>query len=137
MEEGYETVLGRGSSARGISVGQKQRIAIAAALLKNPPLLFLDEATSSLDATAETLVQTAIERVMTGRTTFVIAHRFSTLARADRILVLDRGCLVDFGTHEELADRCDTYRRLWGAQGMKALESTLGMGRPTGAGLHA
>ena len=137
MEDGYETVLGRGSSARGISVGQKQRIAIAAALLKNPPLLFLDEATSSLDAPAQTLVQTAIERVMTGRTTFVIAHRFSTLARADRILVLDQGCLVDFGTHEELADRCDTYGRLWGGQEMKASGSTLRLRRPTGAGLHA
>jgi ABC-type multidrug transport system fused ATPase/permease subunit len=116
MDEGYETVLGRGSAARGISVGQKQRVAIAAALLKNAPLLFLDEATSSLDPPAERKVQAAIERVMAGRTTFVIAHRLSTLARADRILVLDQGQLVGFGPHEELTATCDVYGALWNGQ---------------------
>jgi ABC-type multidrug transport system fused ATPase/permease subunit len=116
MEHGYDTVLGRGTGARGLSVGQKQRVAIAAALLKNAPLLFLDEATSNLDATAERKVQAAIERVIVGRTTFVIAHRFSTLARADRILVLDRGRLVGLGPHHELARECEAYARLWEAQ---------------------
>jgi ABC-type multidrug transport system fused ATPase/permease subunit len=121
MEEGYDTVLGRGLAARGVSVGQKQRVAIAAALLKNPPLLFLDEATSNLDAVAERKVQAAIERVMAGRTTFVIAHRLSTLARADRILVLDHGRLVGFGPHEELAAHCEVYARLWDGQDMAAV----------------
>jgi ABC-type multidrug transport system fused ATPase/permease subunit len=120
MEHGYDTVLGRGTSARGVSVGQKQRIAIAAALLKDPPLLFLDEATSNLDAGAERAVQAAVDRVMAGRTTFVIAHRFATLARADRILVLDGGRLVDTGTHDELIRRCDVYARLCHAQGLVA-----------------
>jgi ABC-type multidrug transport system fused ATPase/permease subunit len=116
MEHGYDTVLGRGTGARGLSVGQKQRVAIAAALLKNAPLLFLDEATSNLDATSERKVQAAIDRVMVGRTTFVIAHRFSTLARADRILVLDRGRLVGLGPHQELVRECEPYARLWEAQ---------------------
>jgi ABC-type multidrug transport system fused ATPase/permease subunit len=116
MEDGYKTVVGRGPAARGLSVGQKQRVSIAAALLKNAPLLFLDEATSSLDPGAERKVQAAIERVMVGRTTFVIAHRLSTLARANRILVLDQGRLVGFGTHAELTARCAVYARLWDGQ---------------------
>ena len=116
MPEGYDTVLGRGAAARGVSVGQKQRIAIAAALLKNAPLLFLDEATSSLDPSAERKVQAAMERLMAGRTTFVIAHRLSTLARADRILVLDQGRLAGLGTHAELTARCPVYARLWAGQ---------------------
>jgi ABC-type multidrug transport system fused ATPase/permease subunit len=137
MEERYETVLGRGTAARGVSVGQKQRIAIAAALLKNPPLLFLDEATSNLDTAAENRVQAAIARVMAGRTTFVIAHRFSTLIHADRILVLEQGRVVDFGTHEQLAERCETYARLWSAQDRQALQATLRVQRRAGAELHA
>jgi ABC-type multidrug transport system fused ATPase/permease subunit len=120
MEQGYDTVLGRGSNTRGLSVGQKQRVAIAAALLKNAPLLFLDEATSNLDAAAERKVQAAIERVMAGRTTFVIAHRLSTLARADRILVLDQGRVVGLGPHRDLARTCDVYARLWDAQDLAA-----------------
>jgi ABC-type multidrug transport system fused ATPase/permease subunit len=123
MEHGYDTVLGRGSGTRGLSVGQKQRVAIAAALLKNAPLLFLDEATSNLDAAAERKVQAAIERVMTGRTTFVIAHRLSTLARADRILVLDHGRVVGLGPHHELARTCEVYARLWDAQDLAAAVS--------------
>ncbi len=91
MEHGYDTLVGVGGGARGISVGQKQRICIAAALLKDAPVLFLDEATSSLDAVSERKVQAAIDHLMQGRTTFVVAHRFSTLRNVDRILVLDQG----------------------------------------------
>jgi ABC-type multidrug transport system fused ATPase/permease subunit len=120
MEDGYKTVVGRGPASRGLSVGQKQRVSIAAALLKNAPLLFLDEATSSLDPSAERKVQAAIERVMVGRTTFVIAHRLSTLARANRILVLDQGRLVGFGTHAELTAQCTVYERLWEGQDLEA-----------------
>jgi ABC-type multidrug transport system fused ATPase/permease subunit len=117
MEQGYDTLLGVGRGARGISAGQKQRLAIAAALLKNAPILFLDEATSSLDAVSEQRVQVAIEHLMAGRTTFVIAHRFSTLRKAERILVLDAGRMVGFGTHEQLLTICPTYRMLWETQG--------------------
>jgi ABC-type multidrug transport system fused ATPase/permease subunit len=136
MADGYETILGRGGSARGISVGQKQRVALAAALLKDPPLLFLDEATSNLDAVSEAKVQAAIERVMAGRTTFVIAHRFSTLARADRILVLEEGRLLDVGTHDELAERCERYRELWASQDVALLASPARI-RPSGELRHA
>jgi ABC-type multidrug transport system fused ATPase/permease subunit len=124
MDDGYATVVGRGPTARGLSVGQKQRVSIAAALLKNAPLLFLDEATSSLDPSAERKVQAAIERVMAGRTTFVIAHRLSTLARANRILVLDQGRLVGFGTHAELTACCAVYARLWEGQDLEAAATT-------------
>jgi ABC-type multidrug transport system fused ATPase/permease subunit len=116
MEHGYDTVLGRGPAARLLSGGQRQRICIAAALLKNAPLLFLDEATNSLDSISEQKVQGAIERLMQGRTSFVIAHRLSTLRNADRILVLDAGRVVDFAPHQELLQRCSVYRELWGAQ---------------------
>jgi len=113
MERGYETMLGRARDARGVSTGQKQRICIAAALLKNAPLLFLDEATSSLDAVSERRFQSALDRLMQGRTTFIIAHRLSTLRHADRIMVLEHGRLVGLDTHEELMRSCDVYRRLW------------------------
>jgi ABC-type multidrug transport system fused ATPase/permease subunit len=116
MERGYETILGTGRDSRGVSVGQKQRISIAAALFKNAPLLFLDEATSNLDSVSERKVQAAIDRLMEGRTTFVIAHRMSTLRRASRLLVLDEGRLEGFGTHDELLESCPTYRSLWGTQ---------------------
>jgi subfamily B ATP-binding cassette protein MsbA len=116
MEQGYETVLGRGPAARSLSGGQRQRICIAAALLKNAPLLFLDEATNSLDSISEQKVQVAIERLMRGRTSFVIAHRLSTLRNADRIMVLEHGRLVDLAPHQELLSRCRVYRELWGAQ---------------------
>src|SRR5207244_10731605 len=99
MELGYETVVGSGPEARGLSGGQKQRICVAAALLKNAPVLFLDEATNSLDSVPEAKVQAAIERLMRGRTTFVIAHRFSTLRNAERIIVLNRGRLVGCDSH--------------------------------------
>ncbi len=113
MQNGYDTVVGRRRDARGVSVGQKQRICIAAALLKNAPILFLDEATSNLDSVSERAVQIAIERLMEGRTTFVIAHRLSTLRDADRIMVIDEGRVVGLDTHDELIESCPTYQRLW------------------------
>jgi subfamily B ATP-binding cassette protein MsbA len=116
MAEGYDTPVGRGADGRGLSGGQKQRLCIAAALLKNAPLLFLDEATSSLDSVSEEKVQRAIDRLMEGRTTFVIAHRLSTLRNADRILVLDEGRIVGFDTHDALLDSCAVYRSLWTTQ---------------------
>jgi ATP-binding cassette subfamily B protein len=110
LPQGWRTHVGE----RGVrlSGGQRQRIAIARALLKNPPLLLLDEATSALDAASEHAVQAALERAMRGRTTLVIAHRLATITGADRILVLDRGALVDTGTHAELVARGGLYARL-------------------------
>lgn len=109
--EGYETVVGdRGIKLSG---GQRQRVAIARAILKDPAILILDEATSSLDSESEQLVQGALERLMTGRTTFVIAHRLATVRRADQIVVLDQGRIVERGTHDELAQNpSGLYRRL-------------------------
>jgi ABC-type multidrug transport system fused ATPase/permease subunit len=109
--EGYATIVGdRGIKLSG---GQRQRVAIARAILKDPAILVLDEATSSLDSESEQLVQGALERLMAGRTTFVIAHRLATVRRADQILVLDRGRMVECGTHDELSKNPDgLYRRL-------------------------
>ena len=112
--EGYETVVGE----RGVKLsgGQRQRVAIARALLKNPRILILDEATSSLDSESEALVQEALETLMQGRTTFVIAHRLSTVNNADRILVLDGGRVLEQGTHAELMRTGGLYRNLYERQ---------------------
>ncbi len=114
MPQGYDTVVGE----RGfrLSGGERQRLSIARALLKNAPILILDEATSALDSESEALVQAALQNLMTGRTVFVIAHRLSTVRRADRILVLEHGAIADQGTHEDLLSRLGTYRRLYELQ---------------------
>jgi subfamily B ATP-binding cassette protein MsbA len=114
LPKGYNTVIGE----RGLvlSGGQRQRLAIARAILKNAPILILDEATSALDAESEMLVQQALNNLMTGRTTIVIAHRLSTVRRADRIVVLDAGRVVEMGAHHELLRRGGVYRRLYELQ---------------------
>jgi subfamily B ATP-binding cassette protein MsbA len=114
LPSGYDTVIGE----RGVrlSGGERQRLAIARALLKNAPVLILDEATSALDSESEALVQSALHNLMSGRTVFVIAHRLSTVRRADRIVVIDNGMISEIGAHEELMSRLGTYRRLYDLQ---------------------
>jgi ABC-type multidrug transport system fused ATPase/permease subunit len=114
LPEGYDTHVGE----RGVklSVGEKQRISIARALLKNPPVLVLDEATASVDTATEQLIQQALQRVLTGRTSFVIAHRLSTIRHADLILVLQKGRILERGTHEELLANNSLYTKLCRAQ---------------------
>jgi len=114
LPAGYDTVIGE----RGVrlSGGERQRLAIARALLKNAPILILDEATSALDSESEALVQSALHNLMSGRTVLVIAHRLSTVRRADRIVVIDNGTISEVGAHEDLMKRPGTYRRLYDLQ---------------------
>jgi ABC-type multidrug transport system fused ATPase/permease subunit len=120
--DGYHQVVGE----RGVtlSAGQRQRIAIARVMLRKPAVLILDEASSSLDAESESLVQDALDHLMAGRTTLVIAHRLSTVIRADGILVLDGGAIVDRGSHTDLLERSGVYDRLYRRQFDDALAST-------------
>lgn len=114
LPSGYDTVIGE----RGVrlSGGERQRLAIARALLKNAPVLILDEATSALDSESEALVQSALHNLMSGRTVFVIAHRLSTVRRADRIVVIENGTIAETGAHDELMNHFGTYRRLYELQ---------------------
>jgi ATP-binding cassette subfamily B protein/subfamily B ATP-binding cassette protein MsbA len=111
LEQGYETEIGE--SGTGLSGGERQRLSIARAVLKDAPILILDEPTSSLDAISEEVVFTALKRLRAGRTTIVIAHRLSTIRDADRILVLDRGRVVACGRHDDILRTSDLYRRMW------------------------
>jgi subfamily B ATP-binding cassette protein MsbA len=114
LPEGYETIIGE----RGVKLsgGERQRLAIARAILRDPPLLILDEATSALDTESERIVQLALTNLMKNRTTVVIAHRLSTIQSADRIVVLDRGTIVETGSHEELLRKGGMYHRLHAMQ---------------------
>ena len=114
LPRGYDTLLGeRGTRLSG---GQRQRLAIARALLSDPPILILDEATSALDTESERLVQEAVDRLLQGRTVFVIAHRLSTITHADKIVFLERGEIVEQGSHADLLEKRGAYSRLYALQ---------------------
>jgi len=111
MEKGYDTIVGEKGTK--LSGGERQRIAIARAILKDPKILVLDEATSSLDNRSESLIQEALETLMAYRTTFIVAHRLSTIHKADQIIVLDKGCIVETGQHEDLMNHKGLYHSLY------------------------
>jgi ABC-type multidrug transport system fused ATPase/permease subunit len=121
LPEGYETRIGEEGTK--FSVGEKQRLAIARALLADPRILVLDEATSSLDSETESLIQDALDTLMKGRTSFVIAHRLSTIVKADKIVVMEKGEIVEMGSHAELLERGGRYARLYTEQFRAELEA--------------
>ena len=114
MPDGWETLVGEGGHR--LSGGQRQRLAIARAILKDAPLLILDEATSAVDNETEAALQLSISKVSIDRTAIIIAHRLSTVRNADRILVLEKGNVIEDGTHEELVNKKGLYSRIWDIQ---------------------
>jgi ATP-binding cassette subfamily B protein len=122
MPDGYDTLVGE----RGVKLsgGQRQRVAIARAILKDAPILVLDEATSALDSESEALIQDALNKLMQNRTSIVVAHRLSTVANLDRIVVLSNGKIVEEGTHRQLLLRDGPYKKLWSRQSGAFLEKS-------------
>ena len=125
LDDGYDTIIGE----RGVKLsgGQRQRIAIARAILRNAPILVLDEATSALDSESEKLVQDALHNLMEHRTSFVIAHRLSTIKHANRIIVLDKGKIVESGTHESLLASSGLYQKYYEMQIIDVDENNKGI----------
>lgn len=130
LDKSYDAQVGEGGNL--LSTGQKQLISLARAVLANPDILIMDEATSSVDTLTEALIQRGMERLMKGRTSFVIAHRLSTIKRADRILVIEKGRIAESGTHAELLRHRGIYYELYTRQFRKELESEYGLGKLTG-----